>query len=500
MNLSCTILFPHQLFESNLALSPDRPIFIIEDSLFFGDPHHPCDFHIQKIFYHRLTIANYHEQLLSKGFQSTIIHFSPKQTISKIIETLYKKGFATFHCIEVDDFILEKRLKTIAKRLPINITFYESPHFLTPSSVADSFFKSEKGYLMAKFYIFQRKRLGILVDRSEKPVGGKWSFDEENRKKLPANVQVPKIPFQKLNPNENKVLDQLQKEFPKAVGKPSAHRPPTTHAEAAESLDLFLKTRFEKFGLYEDAISSQHSILFHSLLTPALNIGLITPAEVIEKTLAYAKSHEIPLNSLEGFVRQIIGWREFIRILYRREGVAMRNQNFFKHTRPLPDSFYKGTTGIPLIDRTIHRLKDSAYCHHIERLMVLGNFMLLCEFNPQHVYRWFMEYFIDAYDWVMVPNVYGMSQFADGGIFATKPYISSSNYIMKMSDECKGSWQKVWDGLFWRFIHRHRSYFESNFRLSMMVKQLDKMAPEKLKSHLQEAERFLSNDCVHSEG
>jgi len=241
MNLSCTILFPHQLFESNPALSPDRPIFIIEDSLFFGDPHYPCDFHIQKIFYHRLTIANYHKQLLSKGFQSTIIQYSPKQTISKIVETLHKKGYTNFHCIEVDDFILEKRLKAISKRLQITITFYESQLFLTPSSVADSFFKSEKGYLMAKFYVFQRKRLGILVDRSEKPVGGKWSFDEENRKKLSASVQVPKIPFQKLNPNENKILDQIQKEFPKAVGRPSAHRPPTTHAEAAESLDLFLK-------------------------------------------------------------------------------------------------------------------------------------------------------------------------------------------------------------------------------------------------------------------
>ena len=495
MPSSCTLVFPNQLFHSHPALDRSRPVFIIEDSLFFGDIHYPCHFHLQKILYHRLTILRYQERLIEEGYQSTILPYSPQKTIVETLESLHKKGFTKIYCVEAEDFLLNKRLRNVCTKKNISLHLFPSPLFLTTPEIADSFFNDEKGYLMAKFYIFQRKRLKILVDPSGKPTGGQWSFDEENRKKLPSSVHVPKVSFLKLSEADQLTLERTQKEFPKAVGVSSQSRPPCTHLEATVALNEFLKVRFENFGLYEDAISREHSLLFHSYLTPALNIGLITPDDVIQKTLRFAEVNRIPLNSLEGFVRQIIGWREFIRHLYRREGVRMRNLNFFNHHRPIPPSFYNATTGIPIIDHTIQKLHQSAYCHHIERLMVLGNFMLLCEFDPHEVYRWFMEFFIDSYDWVMVPNVYGMSQFADGGIFATKPYISSSNYILKMSDEKKGDWQKIWDGLFWRFIHLHRDFFGSNFRLSMMVRQLEKMAPEKRESHLLHAEHFLKNQC-----
>ena len=212
----------------------------------------------------------------------------------------------------------------------------------------------------------------------------------------------------------------------------------------------------------------------------------------MDRALEFAsESGSIPLNSLEGFIRQIIGWREFMRVIYLRHGVAERTENFWNFTRPMPQSFYDGTTGIDPIDHVIQALHEDAYCHHIERLMVVGNFMMLCRIDPDEVYRWFMEFFIDAYDWVMVPNVYGMSQFADGGIFATKPYLSGSNYIRKMSDFKKGDWCEVWDGLFWTFVEDHRDFFLKNYRMAQMAQLHDRMSEEKKKNHRENAVRFL---------
>jgi deoxyribodipyrimidine photolyase-related protein len=196
---------------------------------------------------------------------------------------------------------------------------------------------------------------------------------------------------------------------------------------------------------------------------------------------------------LEGFIRQIVGWREFIRAVYELKGTEERTKNFWGFTRKIPESFWKGETGILPIDLTIKKVLETGYCHHIERLMVLGNFMLLCEFDPEEVYRWFMELFVDAFDWVMVPNVYGMSQFADGGIMSTKPYISGSNYLMKMSDYPKGEWQAVWDGLFWHFMDKQRAFFLKNPRLGMLVRTFDKMSEDKKQEHLNNAHIYLNS-------
>jgi deoxyribodipyrimidine photolyase-related protein len=225
-----------------------------------------------------------------------------------------------------------------------------------------------------------------------------------------------------------------------------------------------------------------------------LNLGLITPQQVLNRTLEAADSSEIPINSLEGFLRQIIGWREFMAAMYKRHGVTMRNSNFWNfEDRPIPDAFYQGTTGIPPIDDAIKRALDTGYCHHIERLMLLGNMMLLCGFHPTRIYTWFMELFVDAYDWVMVPNVYGMSQFADGGLMSTKPYISSSNYIIKMSDYKKGSWSEIWDGLFWTFMDKQREFFKTNPRMRMLISSFDKMNPMKKEKLLVDADNFLNH-------
>jgi len=263
--------------------------------------------------------------------------------------------------------------------------------------------------------------MDILMD-GDRPEGGKYSFDAENRKKLPKTVAVPE-PYQPSEAHEiSEAREWVKSRFPEALGQSYHFQYGISREEAFEALELFLKERFQLFGDYEDAISMNHRVAFHSVLTPYLNIGLITPQEVVDRVLEYVGQGDvIPLNSLEGFIRQVIGWREFMRIIYLRHGVFERKENFWNFTRKMPQSFYDGTTGIDPVDHVIQTLHEDAYCHHIERLMVLGNFMMLCRIDPDDVYQWFMEFFIDAYDWVMVPNVYGMSHNFTGSSVAAFP-------------------------------------------------------------------------------
>jgi deoxyribodipyrimidine photolyase-related protein len=355
----------------------------------------------------------------------------------------------------------------------------------------EHFFKGRKGYFQTEFYIWQRKQQNILLENDGKPVGGKWSFDAENRNRFPKGEFVPAMPWVKTTAVIKKSSDYVNRNFGENPGSTDNFGYPCTFEEADRWLDTFIKERLEKFGTYEDAMVEQENFLYHSILTPMLNTGLLTPREIIGKVLEHGDKHHTPLNAVEGFVRQVMGWREFIRIVYEREGRKQRTTNHFNFTRSLPYSFWTGTTGIAPVDQVIRHTLDHSYTHHINRLMVLGNFMLLCEFNPHDVYRWFMEMYIDAYDWVMVPNVYGMSQYADGGMMTTKPYISGSNYLIKMGNWQKGDWQVVWDGLFWRFMDKHRTLFTRNPRMGMLLNTFDKMDPKRKNTLLANAEAFL---------
>lgn len=311
--------------------------------------------------------------------------------------------------------------------------------------------------------------------------------------KFPKHEKVPIINYAKDNSYIKEAKDYVEQNFPTNYGHTDRFIYATNAEEAEIWLDDFLENRLAKFGMYEDAMVKKESFLFHSVLTPYLNIGLLNPQQIIDKTLRAAEKNNIPINSLEGFIRQVVGWREFIRIVYEREGRKQRTTNYWNFKRKIPAAFWIGETGIHPIDTVIKRVLQTGYSHHIERLMVLGNFMLLCEFDPDEVYKWFMEMYIDSYDWVMVPNTYGMTQFADGGLMTTKPYISGSNYLLKMGDWEKGDWQMIWDGLFWRFMHVHRDFFKSNPRLGMLVNMFDKMPAEKRNAHIKIAEEYLES-------
>jgi deoxyribodipyrimidine photolyase-related protein len=339
----------------------------------------------------------------------------------------------------------------------------------------------KKRLFHADFYKKQRLKHRVLIDVAGNPLGGQWSFDEDNRKRYPSGAKPPAVPTLEKSAFWNEAVQYVRKNFDNPYDLPLGDfRYPITRIEAFDWLENFLQHRLRDFGPYEDAIVTGEVFLNHSVLTPMLNVGLLSPREVIDRTLQFAAEHEVPMNSLEGFIRQVMGWREYIRMVYEWKGRIERTKNYWGFKRKIPVDYWMGTTGIAPVDDTIRKVRETGYCHHIERLMIVGNFMLLNEFDPNEVYRWFMELFIDAYDWVMVPNVYGMSQFADGGLMATKPYISGSNYVMKMSNHGKGDWQETWDILFWRFIDNHRSFFQGNPRLNMMVRTLDKLSVDKL--------------------
>jgi len=485
------LIFPNQLFEHSQLLENGFPIFLVEELLFFKH----YNFHKQKIAFHRATMKHYEAFLISKNIEVDYIESSKDiSDIRELIPYLKSLGITNITYIDPVDNWLQKRIAKGCLDNSIEKNVYDSPLFLNTKEDLQPFFRSDKKkYHQTSFYTAQRNNRHILIDPDGKPTGGKWTFDAENRKKYPAKKTPPAIQFPDVDSFYKEALEYVDKNFSTNIGQLTTNGLyPTNFKTSKLWFQQFLEQRFLEFGTYEDAIVAENSILNHSVLTPMLNIGLITPAYVIEQSIAFAETNNIPINSLEGFVRQIIGWREFIRGIYESRGSDERTRNFWGFTKKIPKSFYDGTTGIYPIDQTIKKTLETGYCHHIERLMVLGNFMLLCEFDPDEVYRWFMELFIDSYDWVMVPNVYGMSQFADGGLMATKPYISGSNYLMKMSNYKKGEWQAVWDGLFWRFMDTHRSFFRQNPRLGMLVAMFDKMPQEKRHKHLENAELYLA--------
>lgn len=491
MTMNATgIIFPHQLFEDSPLFSGSDSLLLVEEYLFFNQ----YVFHKQKIAFQRAAMKAYEAYLLEKGFQVTYIEAVEEQSdIRKLIPQLAGQGVDHISYIDPADQWLGERIRQSADEAGISTQKHENPLFLNKESELLDYFGSKKRMFQTDFYKDQRLKREILLDEDGKPVGGSWTYDTRNRLKYPKSKVPPTIPVPPLNDFYREARSYTERHFGDYYG--TIHpdfRYPTTFRESREWLQAFLSGRFEEFGPYEDAIVSDEVFLHHSVLSPLLNTGLLRPDEVVEQALSHARQYDIPIESLEGFIRQVVGWREFIRAVYVLKGTEERTKNFWGFHRKIPAAFWKGETGMEPLDISIRKVMKYGYAHHIERLMVIGNFMLLCEFDPDEVYRWFMEMFVDSYDWVMVPNVYGMSQFADGGLLATKPYISGSNYLLKMSDYKKGDWQKTWDGLFWRFLHVHRDFFQSNPRLKMLVTTFDKMPQEKRDAHLHNAEQYLA--------
>ena len=417
-----TLIFPDQLFEKHPALAKDRDVYLVEEFLYFRVQ----NFHKQRLVLLRASLQSYKMYLLEKGYKVFYLEATELDARKSVFQYLAKKEIKEIHLAEINDHWLEEDIAFSKKSFGFVFLYYPSPAFFLSRSDVDKKFSNQENknqtHFFSSFYSKQRKDMGILMD-GDKPVGGQFSFDSENRKKMPKNQAI----FPPYIPNENEYVKEakswVDRHFPESIGFVNKFYYPTNFQEARFALESFLHERFFLFGDFEDAIVKEENFLFHSVLSPLLNIGLLTPQEVLDKALKSVEKYKIPLNALEGFLRQIIGWREFIRGVYVVSGKKDRICNKLSNHRKIPKGFWNGTTGIEPIDSTIHKILETGYCHHIERLMVLGNFLLLCDTDPNEVYLWFMAYFIDAFDWVMVPNVYDMSQYANLGVITTKPYM-----------------------------------------------------------------------------
>jgi len=503
------LFLPHQLVEPEGLISNGSipTAWIVEEWLFFGQ----FDFHRQKLIHQRACMKVFAEELHQKGWTVNYVDSAdPRSDIRAFLDhNAHHLTGSTLHLYECGDQWLEQRIRRSAQKHGMTLNWLPNPLFLDRPLVSDSWFKGKKRFLQADYYRKQRIRHQILLEpksndqviksnnqgtKSAEPLGGQWSYDEENRKRYPAQVTPPPPPPITAHPAWEEATQYTRQHYPHVPGAEKGDWTwPITRNDALIWLKSFLQERFKDFGPYEDALDHRHRLLHHSAISPLLNNGLLLTEDVLRQSLDHAQRHQTSLPSIEGWVRQILGWREFIHGVYLHAGSKQRTRNFWGFERAMPPSFYDASTGIEPVDHSIRSLLQNAYNHHIERLMVLSNFMLLCEIHPDAVYRWFMEMYIDAYDWVMVPNVYGMGQFADGGLMSTKPYLSSSNYILKMSNfRADSSWTEPWDALYWRFMSTHREFFLRNPRSAMMIRQWDRKDPAQQQILLERAELFLS--------
>ena len=479
-------LFPHK----HLRKYKDSTFFMCESfDLCTFQKHHKL-----KLILFLSSMRSYADELKKNKFKVNYIDLKKDFKISyeKKLENFIKKNkFEELISFEIEDKFFEKKISTLCKKNKIKLTFIQSPMFLNSRDEFKNYLSKTKKPFMANFYKIARAKTDILMENN-KPKGGKWSFDDDNRKKLPKDIKIPEMITAKETKHTKALKQQINTIFKNHPGQVDNFWLPTTYDDAVKWLDYFIIKKFNLFGDYEDAVDTNNNFLFHSVLSPMINLGLLTPELIIERVRKV--ENKIKINSYEGYIRQIIGWREFIRGIYQNYDQQLEENNFFQHKNSLTKKWYDGTTGLDPLDHSIKNAQKYGYTHHIERLMVLCNIMNLCEIKPNEVYNWFMEMFVDSSDWVMSPNVYGMGLFSDGGIFSTKPYICGSSYFMKMMNFKRGNWNDIMDGLYWRFINKNRKFFQSNPRLNMMVNIYDKMNTERKNHIIKKANQFIRDN------
>jgi deoxyribodipyrimidine photolyase-related protein len=492
------ILLPNQLFEKHDKHEVDtKNIFIWLHPKFFSD----LKFHKNKLVFHYATILAYQKKL-SKNYSVRIIEdLSEAKKLEKII--MY----------DPTDFEIDSEIKRFCKKNKIELELLQTKLFLLNSTELEEYNKStKKPYFNHTFYVWIRNKTQILMNGCElininskrknmsstdsfcsKPVGGSYSYDTENRLPFKPTYKEGKI---KLFSNVyiKKAISIVEKKFPNNPGEITPFIP-ITHQEALRHFNKFLKERLKDFGSYEDAFREDVQIGFHSNISALLNVGLLDVRKVIDLTLKYYKKHKSPIQSVEGFLRQIISWREYVRMLYIYEHEKFNKMNFFKHHRKINKNWFDGSTMIKPVDDVIKKVNVLSYAHHIERLMILSNFALLTQIEPKEIYNWFLSFVsIDAYEWVMEPNVYGMGIHSVGQLMMNRPYFSSSNYLFKMSGnqlkKNKGEkillgkeeyeWDEVWDCLYYNFINKNKIYLKKIYSTASAVAHLNKKSSSEI--------------------
>ncbi len=457
-------------------------------------------YHVQKLTYIFAAMRRFAQFWEEKGADVTYYRCTDEESrvsLSDRLKQWRSEGVTDLYMLPLNN-TEDALFEALQAQQSLNVHWLDDESFLTSRSLKETHFNGKESFRFASFYEDQRREQELLLTEDGDPLGGKWSLDEENREALSEDISIPE------RENQHTVIDRELignvkediTELGVGLGYNTSMIYPISPEAARNWIHEFLEMRLPYFGTYQDAVRPGESFGFHSVFSPFLNVGILHPQEVVDAVDTYYREHadEVSLNQIEGFQRQIIGWREYVKNIYDVYGNKQRKRNVFGCNREIPEALWTGETGLYPIDEPLGRLLETGYLHHIERLMLFGNFFLLCEIHPDEVFEWFMSLFVDAYDWVMVPNVYGMSQFADGGSMMTKPYISSSNYLRKMTEfEDDGYWPGVWDALFWEFIAKHREYLASNARMGLMVNLYDKKSEDEKEQYAKTKEEFLEN-------
>ncbi len=462
--------------------------------------------HVQKVIAFFLAMREFKRDLEAKGHQFLYLtldnpenYHQLEKNVQRIIAT---HKIQRFEFQLPDEYRLDEQLASICQKLNIPFQAVDTEHFLTKREELGGFFKGKKQWLMESFYRYMRKKHGILMNGPD-PIGGQWNFDHDNRNKMPKDVSlpVPKI-FQKKVEDIQKLLDESGVATFGNID-PKKFIWPVSQTDAKELFQYFLSHLLPHFGRYQDAMTTKDWSLFHSRISFALNTKILNPKYVIEATEEYYRQHEeeIPLPAVEGFIRQILGWREYMRGIYWHHMPDYAKTNFFNHKRVLPEWYWTGKTKMKCLSHSIEQSLDYAYAHHIQRLMVTGNFALLAGIDPNEVDAWYLGVYIDAIEWVEITNTRGMSQFADGGVVATKPYVASANYMHKMGDYCSqchynyksktGEGSCPFNSLYWHFIDRNKEKLGKNPRMGMIYRVWGKNSEEKKNQILQQADTYL---------
>lgn len=464
--------------------------------------------HIQKVVGFFAAMRQFSEDLKSQNH--TVVYFNINdahntQNLTENISYLIEKhNIEHFEYIYPDEHRLDVQLERFCKNLATSSKVVSAEHFYTKRDDLATFFKGKKQHLMENFYRDMRKKHDILMV-ADQPEGGKWNYDKSNRNKWKGDDPIPD--FKLFKNDVTAVKEDIEQANINTIGKFEAKTfpYPITRIQALEQLKYFCEYLLIHFGDYQDAMHTDQDYLFHSRLSFAMNLKLIAPKDVVATVMNYYRKHDdsINISQVEGFIRQVIGWREYMRGMYWANMPEYKQKNALDNHNPLPDFFWTGKTKMNCVKHAITNSLDNGYAHHIQRLMITGNYALLTQTDPDAVDDWYLGVYVDAIEWVQLTNTRGMSQFADGGKIATKPYISSGSYINKMSNYCSGCHynksKKIEDdacpfnSLYWNFLDEKRSYLGNNFRMKMMYSLLDKMNATDLQNIKEKAQHIIAH-------
>lgn len=393
-------------------------------------------------------------------------------------------------CARPGEWRVLEAVRGLSERLDCELEVVPDNHFLVGLEEFDEWASGRRSMIMEHFYRWQRRRLGVLVDENGEPEGGEWNFDKENREPIKRAPRLRRPYTPRVDDVTRGVMELVEARLPDLPGRMERFDWPVTRTQARRALADFIEHRLPRFGTYEDAMWSGEATLYHSRLSPLLNLKLLRPMECVEAAVESYKAGAAPINAVEGFVRQIIGWREFIRGVYWREGPGYASRNGLEQEEPLPELYWSGETEMACVRECVGQVLDNAYGHHIQRLMITGNFALLMGVHPKAVSDWYLGMYADAVDWVTLPNTLGMAMHADGGVVGTKPYAASGNYIRRMSNYCDGCAydprKRTGDGacpfnaLYWDFLIRQRERLGDNTRMALILKNVDRMKEDEL--------------------